>query len=464
MIKKYIQKNTIKLFFIILITVATTFVSFKALSTVWYIYLLILYFKSKDEPFWLAFYLSTVDGFLGFLGTYSVTIKVIPGLPAIEVAQFYIIISVVKAFRSKKRPYVFYEKYLVVLLLYLIFLVVWGQLIGLRGELNVFFRIFKLTLPMLLFYSIPRLFPNSASYRRLFTFVFIFVILASMTQVFMLVTGFSLGGYIHLTEEQISEAGMFREFANAVSTLLGLFGALIFLSYKEPMFNRIYLYFIIVCAFVTAYLSASRGWIVFFLIVICLSFIFAYKFSLKRLFGFGVVFAMILFLGLDNPIIKKQSDFSIKRLATLGALAGGDITAGGTLGRLSERGPRVMKKWAENPVIGWGFSDVFFDYDDGHVANQNILLFSGVIGLILLIGFLLFFSFKLFIRYLKLPKYILNKNAYLVFIFMLMGWFFLHSSGAQHFSYYGMPLQIIPQAVFFSFGALFYAKPSELSK
>jgi hypothetical protein len=462
--KRNIPEGVDKFLVLILITIGFTYIIPKEISLLWYVVLLVLYFKSKDESFWLVFILVTTDGFMGFFGIYSVTIQLLPGLPAIELAQFYIILSIVKASRSKSRSHVFYNKYLIVLMLYLIFMIAWGQLMGFSGELNVYFRVLKIVLPMLLFYSIPRLFPDSASYKRLFSFVFIILIVAFITQLFTLITGLSPAGFVQLTKEQIVEARQFREFPNFISALIGLFGALLFLSLKEPVFNRFYLYLVITCAFGNAYLSASRSWIVFFTMVILLTFIIALKLSPKRLLGFGIVFAAIYFIGMDNPLIKKQAEFSMKRLSTLETLAAGDITAGGTLERLSERGPRVMKKWAENPVFGWGFSDVFLQFDDGHVGNQNLLLFSGVTGFSLMIGFLLYFCFKLLSRSLRLSKAIKNKKTYLVFIIMLTGWFFLHSSGAQHFSYYGIPLMIIPQAVFFSFGALLYAKPSELSK
>ena len=463
-IKNIFPDQFIRFIAFILVSIVCLYILPREFTTVWSIIILMIYYRSKDEAFWLAFFLITTDGFIGFFGLSSMTIQLIPGMPAIELVQLYIILSVIKAIRSKNPPYVFYQKYLVVLFLYLIFMIVWGQLLGFSGELNVYFRIVKLTLPTLLFYSIPRLFPNSASYKRLFSFIFIIVVLAFITQVFTLLTGLSPAGFVHLTEEQLSEAGVFRGFPNVGVTLLSLFGALAYLSYKEPVFNRFYLNTIIACAFGNAYLSASRGWIVFFGIVILLSILFVYKFNPRRLVGIGVVFVAFFILGIDNPILKKQSDFAISRLTTLEALSRGDITAGGTLERLSERSPRVMKKWQENPVFGWGFSDVAGEYGDGHVGNQTLLLTSGVVGFSMLIGFLLYFIFRLFARFQRLSKTILNSKVYLIFIFMLFGLFFLHSSVGQQFGFGGMPMQIIPQAIFFSFGALLYAKPSELSK
>jgi hypothetical protein len=43
-----------------------------------------------------------------------------------------------------------------------------------------------------------------------------------------------------------------------------------------------------------------------------------------------------------------------------------------------------------------------------------------------------------------------------MFIIFLSGWFFIHSTSGQQFNYVGMPAKIIPQAIFFSFGAFRY--------
>ena len=464
-IKAILPHRWIRFFLFVLITIGFTYMLPSEFTALWAVILLVLYYRSSDEPFWLAFFLVTTDGFLGFFGMYTVMFRLLPGMPAIELVQFYFLFSFIKALKVRKRPFVFYRKYLVALLCYLIFMIIWGQINGFSGELNVYFRLVKLSLPMLLFFSIPRLFQDIGAYRRLFSFLFLLLLTAFATQVFTLLTGFSFAGSAQFTEEQAAEAGQFRGFFNVVVTLLSLFGALFFLAFKrKKAFNSIYLYIIVAFAFGIAYLSASRGWTLFFAMVIFLSFLLAFRFSPSRMAGLAVIFALFVGVALDNPIIKKQSAFTIERLESLEALAAGDITAGGTLQRLDQRSPRVMKRWADNPVFGWGFSDTYFKYADGHVGNQNILLFSGIIGFFILLGFMIFFLYKVTTRYRRLPRQVENRGVYPVLIFFLLGWIMLHSMGAQHFGYFGLPIQIIPQAVFFSFGALLYAKPSELSK
>lgn len=423
----------------------------------WYLILLIWYYLSKDEPFWLAIFLLTTDGFMGFLGLYTVTLQLIPGLPSIELVQFYIILMTIKALGIKKRSFVFYKKYLALLLFYLAFLIVWGQMMGFNQELKGYFRVLKLTLPLLLFYSVPCLFSEIGTYNRLFSFIFLVLIAAFFTQLFTLITGFSPSGTLELTEEQISEAGAYRGFYNISVTLLGLFGSLFYLSInKNTIFNPLYLLFVVFSAFGMVLLSATRGWILGFGFIILLAILITQNIRIKFRISVAIIALVILMSGLSSSKIKEQIQFSFERLATLEELTQGDVTAEGTLLRLDVRGPRVMKKFMENPIFGWGFSDITREYSDGHVANQTILMTSGIIGFSLFIGFLVYFSLKLFIAFKRSSGYSQYKYGFLFFIIFLTGWFFIHSTSGQQFNFMGIPDQIIPQAVFFSFGALIY--------
>jgi hypothetical protein len=464
MVYKIIPQGFIKFIILVLVTIALTYVANPLVASLWYILLLVLYWRSADEAFWFAFFLVTVDGFMGFLGVYTVTIKAIPGLPAIELAQFYIILSVLKARRNKSNPPVFYRNYLWVLLCYLIFMIVWGQAMGFSGELKGYFRLLKFTFPFILFYSLPRLLIRVEYYERIFGFLFIVLILGFFTQAFTLVTGLSPAGTLNLTEEQISEAGIFRGFYNITITLMGLFGALFFLSYKQKNgFSTVYLYIVIIAAYGMAFLSATRGWILSFSLIIISTFIFSGGIKVRKTIGFIFISALLLFAGLSNQKIMEQVLFSKERFLTMESLAEGDITAGGTLQRLSVRGPRVMKIWKENPVFGWGFSTYSREHGDVHVANQTLLMTSGIVGYILLNGFFLFFILKLGDAYIKTVKSNSYRNVFMVFIIFLCGWFVIHSTSGQHFNYSGIPVQIMPQALFFSFGALIYSKNLEFN-
>ncbi len=164
----------------------------------------------------------------------------------------------------------------------------------------------------------------------------------------------------------------------------------------------------------------------------------------------------------SNPTISNQLVFAQERLGAMESIAGGDLSAEGTLQRLDFRSQRVLQGWRENPVFGWGLSDKGYEYGDGHVGNQALLAMSGLAGFILLNGFLVYFTWKLVIVYNSSFRRVYDRNSLLVFIIFLGGWFIIHSTSGQQFNYTGMPAQVIPQAIFFSFGALQYKRSLSL--
>ncbi|NLE34322.1 MAG: hypothetical protein GX622_04410 [Bacteroidales bacterium] len=444
---------------LISVTLAVTYYAPVSIRVIWYVILLTAYFFSRNEPLWLALFLSTSDGFFGFFGLYEATIPLLPGLPAVELLQFYVLITIFKAAGRGVKPVLFYNRYLEILLMFMIFSVVWGQMMGLTGGLNVYFRVVKGIIPMLLFYSIPRLFTDQGMYERFFRIVFVVVLLAFAAQLFALFTGMSTmeAGGIAIEEEK--DRDEFRVFYNASSTLLGLFGALFILNRGgSSPHSRLLPFAVLLASMAMALLSATRGWIISFSFIIVLSVILTNVIRVKRNFRIVIIALPLIIWALSIPVISNQIDYARERLETMEAISEGDLTARGTLQRLDYRSQRTLGGWMENPIFGWGLSDKGYDYLDDHVGNQSILALYGVAGFLLLNGFLVWFIYMIMGVYFRLPAKHPYRGGLVVFVIFLLGWFFIHSTSGQQFSFSGIPEKIIPQAVFFSFGALQYNK------
>lgn len=452
-----------KLLGLIAVAIWATYFAPKFVASAIYIMALVAYFNSKDEAFWLTFFLVVSDGFFGFFNNYEAVISVIPGLPPIEVGHFYIILTAVKLMKggSKERP--FYDSILGILFVYVIFLVVQGYVLGVEPGLNSHFRILKFLMPLLLFYTIPRLFDTEEKYREAFTFFIPFAFLALFAQIFTVTMGIApsqaLGVQNELWFTAVLKSGhTYRGFYSTTMVLISFFGALYYTAARTKHFNKNLLYAVIAADFLSAFLSATRGWVLCFSSVLILHMIFVMRLDPKRITTIVVV-GVLAMVGLMNiPLIEKQFSSAAERILTLGALAKGDVTAGGTLERLDERAPRVVKKWQESPLTGWGFSDAFHDYGDFHVGNQNVLLHSGIFGALLLLIFLGYFFGKLISRNGELPYEHPLKNALLVFPVFFLGWFIIHSTSGQQFQFYAAPAGGMAQAIFFSFGAMIYRK------
>ncbi len=438
-------------------TVIATYFTHPVIASFWSLLLLVLYYRSDDEPMWLAFFLVTVDGFMGFLGMYSVTLTLFPGLPAIEISQFYVMLTVVKALSGRFRQPVFYRKYMQVLGIYLVFLILWGLVMGLSSELNMYMRVLKTSIPFLLIFSLPRLMPDLLAYKRFFAIVFIIVLSAFALQLFSLITGtYPAEAYVSAGEE-IDEGEAFRTFYNAISTLIGLFGALLFLSVKgKTGFSSWFLLLVVFASFMMAFLSATRGWIIAFGFMTVMFALLIQTKDTKNIFRLAVVAAILILAGSRSDRIRDQVAYSRDRLGKIESIGSGDPTAEGTLHRLDVRGPNVMRIWKQSPLFGWGFSDTGFNSSDGHVGNQTLLMFSGLAGFILLNGFLLWFMYMMFMAYRRSPRGAPYRKGYLVFIIFLAGWFIIHSTSSQQFYFNAVPLRVIPQAVFLGAGVVFY--------
>ncbi len=451
-----LNRRTITFFIYLLITVGVTYFTPRTVSSIWYIILLILYYKSSDEVFWLAFFITISDGFIGFFSTYSTIITLIPGLPGIDMPQVYILISLFKVYSRKMKLVTYYGNWTKLLMAYICLLVVVGIINGLKGELNIYFRVVKLILPLLLVYTIPRLITNIDEFKKVFDLIFIVFILGFAAQIFTVFTGFSPTSNFKLPEKIVDTEEVrenFRSFYNPAITLISLFASLFFLSIKQDRyFPKVYLYIIIGMTFFMSFLSASRGWIICTGLIIVLFFIVVEKG--KNLGRISLLFLLLVTVGMTSKKIRDQTIFAVERFMTLEALTGGDQTANGTLARLDERSPKVMAAWAENPIFGWGYSNVFLKNTDGHVGNQNILMHAGFIGFSLLMLFLLFVNVTMLFDYRSFAYKSKYKETCLVFIVFFIGYFILHSTSGQQIGFSGFPQNIIPQAIFLGMSSI----------
>lgn len=452
---------------LVVVSIGANYYAPKFFGAVFFIGTLVAYFRSKDEPFWMAFFLVMSDGFLGFFGLYKTMIAVVPGLPEAEVGQIYIWLTLIKA-GSRQIPYrPFYNGFLKILLIYICFLLVQGYVIGVEMEINVQFRLIKWIAPLFLLYSIPRLFTRIEQYRDFFLYLFCIAFSALGAQVFTIMNAQSPAQYMGVVKKawfaiKVKEGKTYRGLYNEGILLISFFGALFFLAFRPGKYFPVWLCFAVIMAnFASVFLSATRGWVICFTFSLFFSLLFVLKLSAKRLAMIGVLLLIFMFGAQSLPIIGVQIKNAIERLMTIGKLAEGDETAGGSLIRLSVRGPRVMKVWAESPLTGWGFSKRFMEADDFHVGNQNILMHSGIIGYALLHLFFLYFVTTLFFRSMNQPRGSPYKSALLFFCIFFPAWFMLHSSSQQFFSYYQFVVGGIIQAVFFSMGALMYEDSEE---
>ena len=432
-------------------------------TTLFFVTLLLFYYNSKEEAFWLAYFLAISDGFFGFFGNYEALLTAIPGLPGIEVGQFYILLTIIKTINTRFTYRPFYFSLLSAVGIYVGFLVVQGYVVGLSMDMNVQFRILKYLLPFALFYTIPKLFTSKEEYLRCFQYLFVVVFFALLAQVFTIYFKTSPLQYFGAKEEyrdkilinlEVSKERLYRGIYNEGILIIGLFGALYSLAIRTKFFRPVYLYAVIMAIFFSYFISATRGYMLGFFVIMILSMIFVFKVNVKSLLGGVVISILIVRILYSLPVVEMQLKHSLKRMETMEYLIKGDPTAGGTLIRLTQRGPRVMRVWKDSKLTGWGFSDMYLENHDMHVGNQSILLHSGIIGALLMGLFFIYFNGKLFFTGLALPRNDNKRYVALLFGVFFIGWFMIHSSTQFYFAYHVLPNIGMVQAIFFGLGGL----------
>ena len=96
-----------------------------------------------------------------------------------------------------------------------------------------------------------------------------------------------------------------------------------------------------------------------------------------------------------------------------------------------------MAVFRESPIIGWGFTNRFFSFADGHVGNQSMLLNGGILGYSIWMLIFALICMKT-LRSSRIPQVRARLgNGGVVFFFGLLATFVIHSSSMQMWGYPG---------------------------
>jgi hypothetical protein len=201
-------------------------------------------------------------------------------------------------------------------------------------------------------------------------------------------------------------------------------------------FKRLYLGAIVaICYFLNA-LSATRGWFLAFSLMLTVSFL-VYLNKTHRIIAYLFpMVTVIIFMASSSSQLSYVVGNAIGRLQTIETLVEGDLSAGGTLGRITVRMPLMLVKLKENPIIGFGFSDEYYQYADNHVGWIMQMLQMGMLGL-----FIFLVMFYRFVAHNTLIARLTKEKAVHVFSIALMGIMVIHTSSTAIFAFSALGAQ-----------------------
>lgn len=461
---KYLY-DLFRLIFIFGISVILSYFGGSFLSRLLFILYFALFIRSKNDYFWLAFFIiiSLSPGGLFPSGTWD-TYGRLPLFSfgrrlSFTIFEIFTIIAVLKARSTKNLIYQFpFKRELLLIFLFIIFLLAYSFLLGI--SIDKIILTFRYLFPLSYFYIIPKLLTKSEDYLYFILLCLPFSIFDFAGQLYQLATG----GKFLLKDNMLSPSELDKKFETLggfrtkISPYLNLISFIfsLFLTLLKKLRFRYLFFSIAIINYISIILVSTRGWIIGYSVIMLLFIFFLIikntTLSLKILLS-GILLISTIFIFI--PLIKLQAGKAFERLSTIERLIEGDISAGGTLSRLNERSPRVMTKFYESPLIGFGFSDEGYKYSDAHVGNQNILREGGIIEAFLILYFIIIFIIKLVLTRKNLQNTNFLKDSLFIFIIGLIGIFIIHSSSVQIFGFaLGFQSRIF-LAVFFMFAGYF---------
>ncbi|MCF6296419.1 MAG: hypothetical protein L3J08_00275 [Flavobacteriaceae bacterium] len=299
--------------------------------------------------------------------------------------------------------------------------------------------------PYLLIFSIPRLIRTEKEYARLFSVFFSFVFVQLFIQLFEVISAKTLASFLGETMFRYSGNDMSsQEFFFATNRiivysveilLISFITAFYYLSSPMNPFNKNYLYSVVSVITLSIIMSGTRGWMISLLFMFIAFIITNRKGFSKSIKPIFTIVVIIIIFVIFSPTTKKYLEKGIERLDTITKLAAGDITAGGTLGRLTVRGPRVWEKFIESPIVGFGFTDVNSEYRDVHVGHHTMLLNGGIVGYMIFMLLFISFNYKLFRAFIRGTHLNTYKFSLSMLIIGFGGIFIIHSTSRQEFGY-----------------------------
>lgn len=454
----------LNIYFLYFITVIVVYFLPFTVSKIYLLGLLIPLIYSKKNYFWIAFFFLLIES-PGFLfDTFDANHKLelygfgVTSDRSIYYQEIIYIILFIKALIIHRNYISNFTKIYKVFLIFVLFLFIVGLLYGISTYR--LFHTLRCFIPFTLFYSIAILFKSFDDYKEFFRLLFPFMFFIIAVQISEFFLGQPLAMYLG-GEYYVEKASTFIDPFSVIArplysynyVMIIFIGALFYLNTKKKYFNNTYLTIVIVCSVFSIFISATRGYLLSLIIMLLLSQLLN-KSTRKSIIKIVLLVMFILPIAFSQPIIHEQITKAFERLTTLGALAKGDLTAGGTSIRMTIRKEGVMQHFNESPIIGFGFSDKFWDHADGHVGHYTMLLNSGILGYTLFWIILLLIILKIFHANKMISNQNQFKNTLYLFFIGLVGWLVIHSTSNMIFSYVvlqnasGFPIAF---AIFFCF-------------
>ncbi len=441
-----------RFYLLLLFTAGIIYFMPKIISILFLLFTLVKFFRSKNDCFWFAYAFIITFDIAGLFLDQTTLLFSLNNFSITYLSLFGVVSFLKYPFSTKvqlgylRKPYLVYFTIFFILLIY--GLIVHGILGGGASGYRYIIYFLQTTLYFPLFYTIPKIIDN---FKKVTLFSMLMISLVPLNligQVYMLIYGMSISTQFGLSGSIIGGLNVLDsdKILRPVFGITPLFFAFImslffyFHRSKELVISKSYLLVFVLLNFLSIYLSATRGYILTYIVILFLIILnnIYYKRGLKFAIRSFILFLIGMFLLLASPTLRMQISKSTERVLSMEEVARGDPTAGGTLSRLTTRHDRVMEYYYTNSkILGTGISKEGFEAFDQHVGNQSMLATGGLLEVVFVVIFLFYIVAKTILINKTLHSSNDFKNTILILIFFLIGFLVIHSTSSFKFGIVG---------------------------
>lgn len=448
-LKNSIVRNSLQILILYFLTVFVIYKLPGVLSHLLFFIYFYLFYKSKKDYFWLAFWILLNSGPGGFfyfsetITTGQLPVFKLGGSVNILVTEIFLAIAIYKALTRGKRHQILLKKPMVLILIYSLFLFVVSffvfgtPLIRFLKDLRYFFYYFSIIPLSYLVYK-------EKEGEKLIYCLFPFVFVTFVTALYYVFTGdYFINLWAPGLREQVAlgieEGGMRYNISGKGEHLIVLisFISSLFLIIKGKSIKKKnkYLLLVAIISYIIIILSATRVWFVVFSFIYLGTLLFVQK-KLK-IVSWTVLLAVLFCIPyLYVPKINDFANRAWKRIESVFELnRSGNIAHNMIEFKKKFRLAKTLEGIEESPLIGLGISKQYYEYTrGGDIGNFNLILQMGIIGFLLFVNFWIQFFYTIN----KINSKLSSKNPYygILFFFniVLIGILIAHFTTHQVFS------------------------------
>ena len=378
---------------IIWFALAVLFVYIRPFSIFKHVFFLVplyLFYKSKKDYFWIAFFFVLINAPAYFFTSQTQAAQfVLPyyGLNkgfSLTIFDLFLFIGIFKVFKRVKRKRLILNKPLVIFGLYFIIITIPISIV-LGTSLDVFANMLRPIIYYFLVVVLLNLFTVKEDYIKFAYLIIPFTILILMDQLIYLSFGERIIYLFDQSKEWVvinSVTGTSRGISSGVLLVFFslIFGLQIQSKPKLEIFNNIGIILIII-SFGSFFLSATRAWIAIGLIQILIVTLLS-KRSVRLILRIGFISVIGLVILLSTNIVKSSMiDDVFARMDIASAFITGQTDKVDTYqDRIENDIPKVMKGINKSPIFGVGLSKIYKDSYSNDVGYINTILLWGYLG------------------------------------------------------------------------------------